>query len=134
MTAPTRSISITATKPPMQVLNPAQPAISINGVAQPAQWGTGRWDVPRDEPVVIRVGSFSGSMHYGMVEYVLQPDAPADIEYKAPAVLDRPGAIGVRGTVTHGGNNILVPIYIIGGLAIGATVLIGGVVVLFAFL
>ena len=132
--APTRNISITTTQPHNTVLSPIQPCITINGAAQPAQWGTGRWDVPRDEAVTITVWAQRGGMQFGVAHYVLAPGGPSEIEYKAPSILDRPGSIGPRGSVAHAGNNILVPIYIIGGIAILATVMIGGVVVLFAFL
>lgn len=132
--AGTRSIAITTTLHPNSMIHGMMLSIQINGVAQPAQWGTGRWDVPRDEVVSIVVGAFRGGLQYGVVEYLLQPGAPTDLEYKTPAFLDRPGSMGPRGTVTHAGNNILVPVYVIGGIALLATVVIGGFVVLFAFL
>jgi hypothetical protein len=132
--APTRNIGITTTQAQNALLYTIQPCIVIDGVAQSAQWGIGRWDVPRDKPVTITVWAQRGSMQYGLATYVLAPDGPSEIQYKAPSILDRPGSIGPRGSVTHAGNNILVPIYIIGGIAILATVVIGAVVVLFAFI
>ena len=99
-----RTLTLTTTKRGGGEYRMKTLALAIDHVPQTARWGTGSWQVPADRPVTITVCMFDKQRRLGFAEYVLQPGARADLEYKAPAFYDAPGAIGPRGSVVAGGS------------------------------
>lgn len=61
-----------------------KPTVVIDGRGQPAQWGTGTWQVSALEPTSIRVFLFNRLWTYGIAEFVLGADDPAALVYSAP--------------------------------------------------
>ena len=63
-----------------------QATLVIGGRGQPAQWGIGTWQVPADETAVIGAFLFTRAWRFGRAEFVLEPQHPPALEYRAPAL------------------------------------------------
>lgn len=82
--------------------------INVDGVEHLGRFYTrGVWQVPADRPVSVAVAmrATGSRKYYGAAHVVLPPGAPTELEYKAPAFFDAPGALGPPGTVVHNGKD-----------------------------
>lgn len=124
-----RPLSVTLVPLAMGKYGSVTPAIFIDGVQQQFSWGTGVWQVAADRPVVVAVMIWDElGRRRGFAEYTLQPDEVPDLEYRAPAFITAPGALGPRGTVAHLGMDKYWLVIGLGGVfvvvAVGITALI----------
>ena len=124
-----RTLTLTTTKRAGGEYRRKTLAIAIDQVPQTARWGTGSWQVASDRPVTVTVCIFDKQRRLGFAEYVLPPGAPADLEYKAPALYDAPGVIGPRGAVVASGHRTWLWATVVGVgvlvLAVPAVLLVG---------
>lgn len=75
--------------------------VNIDGLAHVQGFGSAFFEIPADRPVTIRVHQFDILQRvFGNAEMVLEPGAPAALEYQAPAHPKETGEIGSPGT-TH---------------------------------
>lgn len=65
----------------------------MSGRGQPAQWGTGTWQVSATEPEEIAVFVFNRLWRFGRATYRLQPGGDARLEYRAPWLPFLPGRL-----------------------------------------
>lgn len=73
--------------------------VNINGLAYVQRFGPAFFEIPADRPVTIRVHQFDVLQRvFGNAEMRLEPGAPADLEYQAPAHPKEMGEIGPPGT------------------------------------
>jgi hypothetical protein len=104
----TRTIAITATPHPMGRYGLTHLLINVDGVEYAGTWTRrGQWQVPANRPVAVAVAMRNmGSRGYvGAAQFIVQPDGPSELEYKAPAFYTAPGDLGPRGTVVHNGKD-----------------------------
>ncbi len=74
--------------------------VSIDGWPYVLGWGPTAFEIPADRPVTIRVHQFDILQRvFGNAEMVLEPWAPAVLDYQAPANASQSGEIGPPGTV-----------------------------------
>jgi hypothetical protein len=72
--------------------------VGIDGATYVLPWGSASFEVPADRPVHVSVyQQVSGTS--GVATTVLPPQAPPQLEYRAPWVGSASGAIGSPGTV-----------------------------------
>lgn len=70
-----------------------KPTIIFNGRGQPAQWGTGTWQVSADGPTEVTVFLYNRLWRFGRAEITLEPGAPVALEYSAPWLPVGPGRL-----------------------------------------
>jgi hypothetical protein len=61
-----------------------KPTIIFNGRGQPAQWGTGTWQVSADRPTEVTVFLYNRVWKFGRAEITIEPGAAAVLVYSAP--------------------------------------------------
>jgi hypothetical protein len=64
-----------------------KPTVVFGGRGHPAQWGTGTWRAPADEPTTVRVFLFNRLWTFGVAEHVVEASdtaAPITLVYSAP--------------------------------------------------
>jgi hypothetical protein len=81
-----RRIDLTLHKPWFALYAGIKPTLVIGGRGQPAQWGTGTWQVPADETVIVSVFLFNRLWRFGRAESALEPHHPPALVYRAPAL------------------------------------------------
>jgi hypothetical protein len=81
-----RRIELTLHKPWYGLYAGIKPTLVIGGRGQPAQWGTGTWQVPAVETVVVSVFLFNRVWRFGRAECALEPHHPPALVYRAPAL------------------------------------------------
>ncbi len=86
MTARTRRIELNLHKPWFALYWGIRPTLVIGGRGQPAQWGIGTWQVPADESAVVGMFLFNRVWRFGRAEFVLEPQHPPALVYRAPAL------------------------------------------------
>lgn len=70
----------------------ARPTVTIDGVGQPAQWGTGTWAVPDDGDTVVGVYLYNRVWRFGAVSVTV---GRADVlEYRAGLLPVGAGRLG----------------------------------------
>jgi hypothetical protein len=76
----------------------ARPTVSVDGVGQPAQWGSGTWALPDDGDVEFTVFCINRGWRFGAasVRVPTASAAGAVIEYRAGALPVGPGTLVVR--------------------------------------
>lgn len=72
-----------------------KPTVVFAGRGQPAQWGTGTWQMSGHGQTTIRVFLFNRLWTYGTAEYVLDKAQPAALIYRAPWLPFLPGKLSV---------------------------------------
>jgi hypothetical protein len=82
----TRRIDVTLRKPWFALYARIRPTIVIEGRGQPAQWGSGTWQLPADETVTVGVFLFTRVWRFGHAQIALEPRHSPSLEYRAPAV------------------------------------------------
>jgi len=90
-TGTTRRFQLTLRRP-WHGLGP-KPTVVVNGVGQPAQWGTRNWKVPGDGAAVVTIFLFNRLWKFGEVEFVAEPGASTPLVYSAPWLPFGPGRI-----------------------------------------
>ncbi|GHD48594.1 hypothetical protein D9V29_09580 [Mycetocola manganoxydans] len=90
MADPTR-LEFTLTKPPVGWF--PKPTVVFGGRGQPAQWGTGTWQVPSGESTVVSVFLFNRLWKFGYAEITLEPGSPVALRYRAPWLPVGPGKL-----------------------------------------
>ena len=93
-TPTTRRVTITLRKWPFVLYFGLRPTIVIEGRGQPTQWGTGTWQLPADRDATVEVFLHRAGFTYGRATFVLDPSGEPSIEYRAPALVFLPAAIG----------------------------------------
>lgn len=63
-----------------------KPTVVFNGRGQPAQWGTGTWQVSKDTPTEVSVFLYNRLWKFGEAEILLDPGAPTPLTYWAPVL------------------------------------------------
>ncbi len=63
-----------------------RPTVVFGGRSQPAQWGSGTWQLQTDEPASVEVFLYNRMWAYGRAAYVINPSEVASIRlvYSAP--------------------------------------------------
>ena len=63
-----------------------RPTVVFGGRSQPAQWGTGTWQVPNEESASVKVYLYNRLWAYGRAAHVLDPSEVATVRlvYSAP--------------------------------------------------
>lgn len=61
-----------------------KPTVVFNGRGQPAQWGTGTWQVSADAPTEVTVFLFNRLWRFGTAEITVAAGSPVPLEYSAP--------------------------------------------------
>lgn len=61
-----------------------RPTVVFNGRGQPAQWGTGTWQVSAEAPTEVSVFLYNRLWKFGQAEVLLAPGAPVPLTYSAP--------------------------------------------------
>lgn len=90
-TGTTRRFQLTLRKP-WHGLGP-KPTVVVNGVGQPAQWGTRNWKVPGSGPVTVNIFLFNRLWKYGAVDFSVDGGEPEMLHYSAPWLPFGPGKI-----------------------------------------
>ncbi len=80
----TRRLEFTLRRPALALYAGVRPTVVIGGRAQPAQWGTGTWQVPVDETAVVGVFLFNRLWRFGRAERVIVPGSTEHLRYLAP--------------------------------------------------
>ncbi len=70
-----------------------KPTVVFNGRGQPAQWGTGTWQVAADSPTEVTVFLFNRLWKFGQAAIVIAPGAHVPLKYSAPLVPFGPGRL-----------------------------------------
>ena len=70
-----------------------KPTVIFDGRGQPAQWGTGTWQVPSDEPTEVTVFLFNRLWKFGQASVVIAPGDDAPLHYRAPVLFFGPGRL-----------------------------------------
>ncbi len=73
----------------------ARPTVTVDGVGQPAQWGTGTWAVPDAGGSTIGVYLFNRVWRFGAASVVVGPTAQV-VEYRAGLLPFARGRLVVR--------------------------------------
>lgn len=71
-----------------------KPTVVVGGRGQPAQWGTGTWQIPVDRGT-IGVYLYNRLWKFGAAEYSLDGDVPTLLVYTAPWLPFLPGRLKV---------------------------------------
>ncbi|MGO4692375.1 hypothetical protein [Glaciibacter sp. 2TAF33] len=78
-----------------------RPTVVFGGRGHPAQWGTGTWQAPVDEPTTVRVFLFNRLWTFGVAEYSVEVSdraAPITLEYSAPSLPFLRGRLRIIGS------------------------------------
>ncbi|MBM7476367.1 hypothetical protein [Curtobacterium herbarum] len=77
----------------------ARPTVVVDGVSQPAQWGSGTWALPDAGSVEFAVFGINRRWRFGAASVRVDAAAAAGavIEYRAGALPFGPGTLVVRG-------------------------------------
>jgi hypothetical protein len=70
-----------------------KPTVVFNGRGQPAQWGTGTWQVPADASTELSVFLYNRLWRFGQVEILLAPGSTMPLLYSAPLLPIGPGRL-----------------------------------------
>lgn len=70
-----------------------KPTVVVDGVAQPAQWGTRNWKVPGADTVHVQIFLFNRGWKFGAAEFWVAPGVPRSFHYRAPWLPYGPGSI-----------------------------------------
>lgn len=70
-----------------------KPTVVFAGRGQPAQWGTGTWQVSDAGPSTIKVFLFNRLWKYGAAEIVLEEGQQVALAYRAPWLPFLPGKL-----------------------------------------
>jgi hypothetical protein len=68
-----------------------KPTVVLNGRGQPAQWGTGTWQVTVSDGATIGVYLYNRLWKFGAAEFSLDGEAPTALVYHAPVLPFLPG-------------------------------------------
>ncbi|PYI67915.1 hypothetical protein CVV68_08630 [Arthrobacter livingstonensis] len=90
-TSTTRRFELTLRKPWLGWF--PRPTVVVNGVGQPAQWGTRNWKVPGDDTATVNIFLFNRWWKYGEVNFSVEPGALAPLVYSAPWLPFLPGRV-----------------------------------------
>lgn len=61
-----------------------KPTVVFNGRGQPAQWGTGTWQVSTEAPTEVSVFLYNRVWKFGQADVLLAPGTPMTLTYRAP--------------------------------------------------
>ena len=61
-----------------------KPTVVLNGRGQPAQWGSGTWQIAAGDSVAIQVFLFNRLWKYGAAEFTIDAQPPSVLVYSAP--------------------------------------------------
>ncbi|GAB3617683.1 hypothetical protein GCM10027416_22400 [Okibacterium endophyticum] len=81
-----RRITLELRRPALSLHVGVRPTVVIDGRGQPAQWGTGTWQLPVGEPVTIGVYLFNRLWRYGGAETTVDPSDEGPLVYTAPVL------------------------------------------------
>lgn len=70
-----------------------KPTVVVGGLGQPAQWGTGTWQIPADGAGTLGVYLYNRMWKYGAAEYNLDSERPIALIYTAPWLPFLPGQL-----------------------------------------
>ncbi|WP_062007725.1 hypothetical protein [Arthrobacter alpinus] len=70
-----------------------KPTVVVNGVAQPAQWGTRNWKVPGEGAATVTIFLFNRMWKFGEVRFEAVPGTTEALLYSAPWLPFGPGKI-----------------------------------------
>lgn len=70
-----------------------KPTVVFNGRGQPAQWGTGTWQVSADAPTEVTVFLFNRLWKFGQAEITVAPGTAVALRYTAPLLPVGPGRL-----------------------------------------
>lgn len=70
-----------------------KPTVVVDGRGQPAQWGTGTWQVSTEGPTTVKVFLFNRLWKFGGADFVLGTEQPAVLVYSAPWLPFLPGKL-----------------------------------------
>ena len=70
-----------------------KPTVIFNGRGQPAQWGTGTWQVSSDGPTELTVFLFNRLWKFGQASVVIAPGDHMPLHYRAPVFFFGPGRL-----------------------------------------
>lgn len=70
-----------------------KPTVVFNGRGQPAQWGTGTWQVSPDGPTEVTVFLFNRLWRFGTAEITIAAGSAAPFVYSAPLLPFGPGRL-----------------------------------------
>ncbi len=71
----------------------SKPTVVLDGRGQPAQWGTGTWQISAEGPTVVGVFLFNRLWKFGVAELILEGGQPAALVYSAPWLPFLPGSL-----------------------------------------
>lgn len=92
-TAAAHRIEVTLRRPWYGALQ--RPTVVFDGRGQPAQWGTGSWQLPAPE-VAFEVFLFNRMWRYGEARTTLRAGEVTSLVYRAPWLPFLPGRITTR--------------------------------------
>ncbi|WP_074713412.1 hypothetical protein [Arthrobacter alpinus] len=90
-TSTTRRFELTLRKPWLGWF--PKPTVVVDGVAQPAQWGTRNWKVPGEDAVTVSIFLFNRVWKFGEVNFTVEPGASVPLVYSAPWLPFLPGRL-----------------------------------------
>ncbi|MBG6240046.1 hypothetical protein IWX78_003037 [Mycetocola sp. CAN_C7] len=70
-----------------------KPTVVFNGRGQPAQWGTGTWQVSSVGTTDVTVFLFNRLWKFGYARITLEPGHPTTLRYSAPWLPFGPGRL-----------------------------------------
>jgi hypothetical protein len=82
--ADTRRLELTLRKPKLGWL--PRPTVIFNGRGQPAQWGTGTWQVSANAPTEVSIFLFNRLWKFGQASVVLAPGDDRPLTYRPPLI------------------------------------------------
>jgi hypothetical protein len=94
VSAPSHRLELTLRKPWLGWF--PKPTVVVDGRGQPAQWGTGTWQLHTDAPSVLRVFLFNRLWRFGGAQFALDAEPPAALVYTAPWLPFLPGRLEAR--------------------------------------
>lgn len=89
----TRRLELTLHKPWFALYFGIKPTVVIAGRGQPAQWGTGTWQVPADATTTLAVYLFNRAWKFGRAQLTVGQTEPVALRYTAPALPIGPGSL-----------------------------------------
>lgn len=73
-----------------------KPTVVLNGRGQPAQWGSGTWQIGGGGSATIQVFLFNRLWKYGVADFTIGAEPPAALVYSAPWLPFLPGKLRGR--------------------------------------
>jgi hypothetical protein len=70
-----------------------RPTVIFDGRGQPAQWGTGTWQVSSEHPTELTVFLYNRLWKYGQARIVVAPGDRMCLQYRAPLFFFGPGRL-----------------------------------------